>query len=453
MSKRLGNAVDPFSTIEEFGSDPLRWYMITNSSPWDNLKFDAAGVREVSRKFFGTLYNTYSFFALYANVDGFEYKEKDIPVADRPEIDRWILSLLNSLIKECKEHFEAYEPTRAGRAIQDFVCENLSNWYVRLNRKRYWGGEYNNDKISAYQTLYTCLITVAKLMAPIAPFFADQLYKDLNKGAGKEQYSSVHLAQFPSCCDNLIDKNLEECMQLAQQSSSMILALRRKADKKVRQPLQKAIIPAADEKMLSQLNYVANLIKTEVNIKELEIVTSDNTSISLVKRIKPNFKTLGKKFGKQMKEIASVIATFSQEDISRIEKDGNYTLNLNDGPIVIEISDVEIATEDMPGWLVANEGTLTIALDVTVTEHLRREGVARELINRIQNIRKDNGYEITDKIVVKIEALDQINDAVKDFSQYIAQQTLATEISVVDKLDNPIELDFDDYKVNIFVSK
>ena len=453
MSKRLGNAVDPFSTIEEFGSDPLRWYMITNSSPWDNLKFDAAGVREVSRKFFGTLYNTYSFFALYANVDGFEYKEKDIPVADRPEIDRWILSLLNSLIKECKEHFEAYEPTRAGRAIQDLVCENLSNWYVRLNRKRYWGGEYNNDKISAYQTLYTCLITVAKLMAPIAPFFADQLYKDLNKGAGKEQYSSVHLAQFPSCCDNLIDKNLEECMQLAQQSSSMILALRRKADKKVRQPLQKAIIPAADEKMLSQLNYVANLIKTEVNIKELEIVTSDNTSISLVKRIKPNFKTLGKKFGKQMKEIASVIATFSQEDISRIEKDGNYTLNLNDGPIVIEISDVEIATEDMPGWLVANEGTLTIALDVTVTEHLRREGVARELINRIQNIRKDNGYEITDKIVVKIEALDQINDAVKDFSQYIAQQTLATEISVVDKLDNPIELDFDDYKVNIFVSK
>ena len=453
MSKRLGNAVDPFSTIEEFGSDPLRWYMITNSSPWDNLKFDAAGVREVSRKFFGTLYNTYSFFALYANVDGFEYKEKDIPVADRPEIDRWILSLLNSLIKECKEHFEAYEPTRAGRAIQDFVCENLSNWYVRLNRKRYWGGEYNNDKISAYQTLYTCLITVAKLMAPIAPFFADQLYKDLNKGAGKEQYSSVHLAQFPSCCDNLIDKNLEECMQLAQQSSSMILALRRKADKKVRQPLQKAIIPAADEKMLSQLNYVANLIKTEVNIKELEIVTSDNTSISLVKRIKPNFKTLGKKFGKQMKEIASVIATFSQEDISRIEKDGNYTLNLNDGPIVIEISDVEIATEDMPGWLVANEGTLTIALDVTVTEHLRREGVARELINRIQNIRKDNGYEITDKIVVKIEALDQINDAVKEFSQYIAQQTLATEISVVDKLDNPIELDFDDYKVNIFVSK
>ena len=453
MSKRLGNAVDPFSTIEEFGSDPLRWYMITNSSPWDNLKFDAAGVREVSRKFFGTLYNTYSFFALYANVDGFEYKEKDIPVADRPEIDRWILSLLNSLIKECKEHFEAYEPTRAGRAIQDFVCENLSNWYVRLNRKRYWGGEYNNDKISAYQTLYTCLITVAKLMAPIAPFFADQLYKDLNKGAGKEQYFSVHLAQFPSCCDNLIDKNLEECMQLAQQSSSMILALRRKADKKVRQPLQKAIIPAADEKMLSQLNYVANLIKTEVNIKELEIVTSDNTSISLVKRIKPNFKTLGKKFGKQMKEIASVIATFSQEDISRIEKDGNYTLNLNDGPIVIEISDVEIATEDMPGWLVANEGTLTIALDVTVTEHLRREGVARELINRIQNIRKDNGYEITDKIVVKIEALDQINDAVKEFSQYIAQQTLATEISVVDKLDNPIELDFDDYKVNIFVSK
>lgn len=453
MSKRLGNAVDPFSTIEEFGSDPLRWYMITNSSPWDNLKFDAAGVREVSRKFFGTLYNTYSFFALYANVDGFEYKENDIPVAERPEIDRWILSLLNSLIKECKEHFEAYEPTRAGRAIQDFVCENLSNWYVRLNRKRYWGGEYNNDKISAYQTLYTCLMTVAKLMAPIAPFFADQLYKDLNKGAAKEPFSSVHLAHFPVCDDALIDKNLEECMQLAQQSSSMILALRRKADKKVRQPLQKAIIPAADEKMMEQLNYVANLIKTEVNIKELEIVTSDNTSISLVKRIKPNFKTLGKKFGKQMKEIAAVIAQFSQENIANIEKVGKYTLNLNDGAIEIELSDVEIATEDMPGWLVANEGVLTIALDVTVTEQLRREGVARELINRIQNIRKDNGYEITDKIVVKIESLEQINEAVKGFSQYIAQQTLATEISIVDKIENSIELDFDDYKVNIFVSK
>ena len=427
--------------------------MITNSSPWDNLKFDAAGVREVSRKFFGTLYNTYSFFALYANVDGFEYKENDIPVAERPEIDRWILSLLNSLIKECKEHFEAYEPTRAGRAIQDFVCENLSNWYVRLNRKRYWGGEYNNDKISAYQTLYTCLMTVAKLMAPIAPFFADQLYKDLNKGAAKEPFSSVHLAHFPVCDDALIDKNLEECMQLAQQSSSMILALRRKADKKVRQPLQKAIIPAADEKMMEQLNYVANLIKTEVNIKELEIVTSDNTSISLVKRIKPNFKTLGKKFGKQMKEIAAVIAQFSQEDIANIEKVGKYTLNLNDGAIEIELSDVEIATEDMPGWLVANEGVLTIALDVTVTEQLRREGVARELINRIQNIRKDNGYEITDKIVVKIESLEQINEAVKGFSQYIAQQTLATEISIVDKIENFIELDFDDYKVNIFVSK
>ena len=453
MSKRLGNAVDPFSTIEKYGSDPLRWYMMTNASPWDNLKFDVEGVEEVRRKFFGTLYNTYSFFALYANVDGFEYNEADVPVAERPEIDRWILSLLNSLVKECTEHFENYEPTRAGRAIQDFVGENLSNWYVRLNRKRYWGGEYNTDKISAYQTLYTCLATVAKLMAPIAPFFADQLYLDLNAATGKETAESVHLAKFPVCDESLIDKNLEECMQLAQQSSSMILALRRKAEKKVRQPLQKAVIPAADDKTREQLSYIADLIKTEVNVKELEIVSADDSSISLVKRIKPNFKTLGKKYGKQMKEIAAVISAWDQAAISAIERNGSAQLDLASGAVVVELTDVEIATEDMPGWLVANEGTLTIALDVTVTEELRQEGIARELVNRIQNIRKSNGYEITDKIEVEIERLDAINDAVTNYAEYIGGQVLANEIRLVDTLANATDLDFEDYIVKVKVEK
>ena len=453
MSKRLGNAVDPFSTIEKYGSDPLRWYMMTNASPWDNLKFDVDGVEEVRRKFFGTLYNTYSFFALYANVDGFEYKEADVPVAERPEIDRWILSLLNTLVKECTEHFENYEPTRAGRAIQDFVGENLSNWYVRLNRKRYWGGEYNTDKISAYQTLYTCLATVAKLMAPIAPFFADQLYLDLNAATGKETAESVHLAKFPVCDESLIDKNLEECMQLAQQSSSMILALRRKAEKKVRQPLQKAVIPAADDKTREQLSYIADLIKTEVNVKELEIVSADDSSISLVKRIKPNFKTLGKKYGKQMKEIAAAITAWDQAAISAIERNGSAELALASGAVVVELADVEIATEDMPGWLVANEGTLTIALDVTVTEELRQEGIARELVNRIQNIRKSNGYEITDKIVVEIERLDTINDAVVNYTDYIGGQVLANEIALVDAIVDATELDFEEYVVKVAVKK
>ena len=453
MSKRLGNAVDPFSTIEKYGSDPLRWYMMTNASPWDNLKFDVDGVEEVRRKFFGTLYNTYSFFALYANVDGFEYKEADVPVAERPEIDRWILSLLNTLVKECTEHFENYEPTRAGRAIQDFVGENLSNWYVRLNRKRYWGGEYNADKISAYQTLYTCLATVAKLMAPIAPFFADQLYLDLNAATGKETAESVHLAKFPVCDESLIDKNLEECMQLAQQSSSMILALRRKAEKKVRQPLQKAVIPAADDKTREQLSYIADLIKTEVNVKELEIVGADDSSISLVKRIKPNFKTLGKKYGKQMKEIAAAIGAWDQVAISAIERNGSAQLDLASGSVVVELADVEIATEDMPGWLVANEGTLTIALDVTVTEELRQEGIARELVNRIQNIRKSNGYEITDKIVVEIERLDAINDAVVNYTEYIGGQVLANEIGLVDTIAEATELDFEEYIVKVLVKK
>ncbi len=447
MSKRLGNAVDPFETIEKFGSDPLRWYMMTNASPWDNLKFDVEGVEEVRRKFFGTLYNTYSFFALYANVDGFSGNEAQINVAERPEIDQWILSLLNSLIKEVSEHYENYEPTRAGRAISDFVQENLSNWYVRLNRKRFWGGTMDNDKLAAYQTLYECLVTISKLMAPIAPFYADRLYCDLT-GEG-----SVHLTDFPKCNEALVSQNLEACMQLAQQATSMILALRKKANKKVRQPLQKAVIPVSSENVLRQLQHVADLIKTEVNIKELQVVTDENSTIKLVKRIKPNFKTLGKKYGKQMKEIAAAVAGFAQEEIATIETQGSILLALASGEVCIEIADVEIATEDMPGWLVANEGNLTIALDIEVSEALRQEGVARELVNRIQNIRKTSGYEITDKISVNIEAREEITEAVENHKDYIASQVLATSLCVVEKIDNPTPLDFEDFVVNIFIEK
>ena len=453
MSKRLGNAVDPFSTIEKYGSDPLRWYMMTNASPWDNLKFDIEGIEEVRRKFFGTLYNTYSFFALYANVDKFTYAEAEIPMEKRPEIDRWILSLLNTLVKEVQEHYENYEPTRAGRAISDFVGENLSNWYVRLNRKRYWGGEYDDDKIAAYQTLYTCLETVARLMAPIAPFFADQLFLDLNAVTGKDSNESVHLADFPTYDASLIDTNLEECMQLAQQTTSMILALRKKAEKKVRQPLSKAVVPAPDDKTFEQLSYVADLVKTEVNIKELEIISADKDVDNLVKKIKPNFKTLGKKYGKQMKEIAAAFGTLTKQEISEIERNGQYTLKLDSGDVLIEAEDAEIITEDMPGWMVANEGKLTVALDITVTEALLREGIARELVNRIQNIRKSSGYEITDKIVVEIENRPEIEGAVQEYGSYIAAQTLANSVTLKNVIGNATELDFEEYIVKISVEK
>jgi len=453
MSKRLGNAVDPFSTIEKYGSDPLRWYMITNSSPWDNLKFDVEGIEEVRRKFFGTLYNTYSFFSLYANVDQFTYAEAEVPMAKRPEIDRWIISLLNSLVKDVSEYYETYEPTRAGRAISDFVGENLSNWYVRLNRKRYWGGEYNEDKISAYQTLYTCLETVSKLMAPIAPFYADRLFLDLNTVTGKDKNESVHLADFPTFDKALIDTNLEECMQLAQQTSSLILALRRKAEKKVRQPLSKAVVPAQDETSYNQLKYIADLVKAEVNVKELEIIPADTDMENLVKKIKPNFKTLGKKYGKQMKEIAQAFNSFSKLQISEIERNGHYILSLVSGDVELTGEDVEIVTEDMPGWLVANEGKLTVALDITVTDDLLREGIARELVNRIQNIRKSNGYEIVDKIVVEIESRDEIVEAVKEYSNYIKTQTLATSVTLVAELADATALEFDEYIVKITVKK
>ena len=453
MSKRLGNGVDPFSSIEKYGSDPLRWYMMTNASPWDNLKFDIEGVEEVRRKFFGTLYNTYSFFSLYANVDKFTYSEAEIPMEKRPEIDRWIISLLNTLVKDVTEYYETYEPTRAGRAISDFVGENLSNWYVRLNRKRYWGGEYDEDKISAYQTLYTCLETVSRLMAPIAPFFADQLFLDLNAVTGKDNSESVHLADFPSYNEALIDSNLEECMQLAQQTSSMILALRRKADKKVRQPLTKAVVPAPDEITFKQLSYIADLVKAEVNVKEFEVIPADNDMENLVKKIKPNFKTLGKKYGKQMKEIAAAMISFGNHEIGEIERNGKFVLALPTGDVELTPEDVEIITEDMPGWLVANEGKLTVALDITLTDALVREGIARELVNRIQNIRKSNGYEIVDKIVVEIESRPEIAEAVTEYANYIATQTLANEVLLVAEIADATELDFDEYSVKVFVKK
>jgi len=427
--------------------------MMTNSAPWDNLKFDIEGVEEVRRKFFGTLYNTYSFFALYANVDEFTCSEPEIPVENRPEIDRWIISLLNTLIKEVGEYYEDYDPTRAGRAISDFVTENLSNWYVRLNRKRFWGGEYNKDKISAYQTLYTCLETIAKLMAPIAPFYADQLFLDLNEVTEKNNCESVHLSNFPVYDEKLMDKNLEECMQLAQQISSMILSLRRKAGKKVRQPLSKAIVPAADDKIYQQISYVADLIKAEVNIKELQVIPANMEMANLTKKVKLNFKVLGKKYGKQMKEIAEATAKLSNKEIAELEQNGIYILNLPGGEVQLTTDDVEIITEDMPGWLTANEGKLTVALDITVTDELLKEGIARELVNRIQNIRKQNGYEITDRITVEIEKRDEINDAVTAFSGYIASQTLAAGISLVDKLEDGIELDFDEYMVKVKVEK
>ena len=452
MSKRLGNAVDPFAAIEQYGSDPLRWYMMTNASPWDNLKFDPEGVEEVKRKFFGTLYNTYSFFALYANVDGWTPDAVSVE-SQLTEIDRWIISQLNSLILEVTDCYEHYEPTKAGRAIEDFVNNNLSNWYVRLNRKRFWGGEMTPDKHAAYQTLHTCLVTVSQLMAPIAPFYADRLYSDLMAGKECKGVLSVHLSDFPKADKALIDKNLEECMQLAQQASSMILALRRKADKKVRQPLQKAVIPAPDKKSLEQLLHVANLIKSEVNVKELQIVSAEDSGIQLVKKIKPNFRTLGKKYGKLMKELAAAIAEMSQEAISELEKTTQATLQLSTETVVIDLEDVDILTEDMPGWLVANEGLLTIALDIEVSEPLRREGIARELINRIQNIRKESGFEITDRINVRIQSLDQINGAVADYKDYIASQVLALSFDIVEHIDNPINLDFEDYIVKLQISK
>ena len=452
MSKRLGNAVDPFATIEKYGSDPLRWYMITNASPWDNIKFDVDGIEEVRRKFFGTLYNTYSFFALYANVDGFDYSEPDVAWEKRPEIDRWILSLLNTLVKDVDSYLDSYEPTRAGRAISDFVNDNLSNWYVRLNRRRFWGGGITEDKLSAYQTLYTCLETVAKLMAPIAPFYADKLFCDLIAVTGRESVESVHLADFPVCHEELIDKSLEERMQMAQSISSMVLALRRKVNIKVRQPLHTLMIPVLDSHQQESIEAVKQLILSEVNVKEMKFV--ENTAGILVKRIKPDFKKLGPRYGKIMKPLAAAIQQMSQDDINAFEKAGSFALKVNDQDVQLDRADVEIISEDIPGWLVANEGRLTVALDITVTEELRKEGLARELVNRVQNLRKSSGFDITDKVNLFILSNDMIDDAIREYRDYIANQVLAASIEIEDEaVSDAVELDFEDFKLSVHIEK
>ena len=451
MSKRLGNAIDPFETIEQYGSDPLRWYMITNASPWDNIKFDIDGIEEVRRKFFGTLYNTYSFFALYANVDGFDYSEPDVEWKDRPEIDRWILSLLNSLVKEVDGFLENYEPTRAGRAISDFVNDNLSNWYVRLNRRRFWGGGMTTDKLSAYQTLYTCLEAVAKLMAPIAPFYGDQLFCDLIAATGRESVASVHLSEFPVCHEEMIDKDLEERMQIAQDISSMVLALRRKVNIKVRQPLQTIMVPVVDVHQQESIEAVKGLILNEVNVKDLKFV--DGAAGILVKKVKPDFKKLGPRYGKIMKALAAAIQTMSQEDIIAFEKTGTFTLTVDGQAAVIERADVEIISEDIPGWLVANEGRLTVALDITVTEELRKEGLARELVNRIQNLRKNNGFDVTDKITVSVLSNDIIDATIAEFNTYIANQVQAVAVEVTEVISDATELDFEEFKLSVRIEK
>ncbi|SBV90764.1 Isoleucine--tRNA ligase [uncultured Dysgonomonas sp.] len=450
MSKRLGNAIDPFETIDKYGSDPLRWYMITNASPWDNLKFDIEGVEEVRRKFFGTLYNTYSFFALYANVDNFSFKEDLIPVSERPEIDRWVISLLNTLVKDVDEYYNTYEPTKAGRAISDFVNDNLSNWYVRLNRKRFWGGEMTKDKLSAYQTLYTCLETIAKLMAPISPFYADKLFCDLIVVTEHEKVASVHLSDFPTSDASVVDKNLEERMQIAQDISSAVLALRRKTNIKVRQPLTQIMIPVLNDQQGKDLDAVRELILNEVNVKELKHV--DNAAGILVKKVKPDFKKLGPRYGKIMKQLAAEVQGMSQEAIATFEKKEKYTFDIDGQAATIELADVEIISEDIPGWLVANAGKLTVALDVTITDDLRKEGVARELVNRIQNIRKSSGLEITDRINIKLTDLEQIRETVSEYNNYIASQVLADKIELLESVDGQ-NIDMDDYILQISVEK
>jgi len=453
MSKRLGNAVDPFEILDTYGADATRWYMISNSQPWDNLKFDREGVDEVRRKFFGTLYNTYSFFALYANVDGFTGREEQVPVAERPEIDRWIISLLNTLVDNVTASLENYDPTPAARMIQDFVSENLSNWYVRLNRKRFWGGGLTRDKLAAYQTLYTCLETVAMLAAPIAPFISDRIFTDLNAVSGRHTDESVHLASFPEADKALIDAELEEMMSLAQRVSSMVLALRRKVNIKVRQPLTKILIPVLDPTTAERIEAVKTLVMNEVNVKQIELI-SDTTGV-ITKRIKPNFKTLGPKYGKYMKQIAALVAGFTQEQIAAVERDAETVLDIAGEKVVTTPADYEITSEDMPGWLVTSEGRLTVALDITVTEELRREGVARELINRIQNIRKESGFEVTDKIDVEIERTALTEGAVEQFADYIASQTLAVGVKCTDTPAGSFVVgsDVDDEPVKIAVTR
>ena len=450
MSKRLGNAVDPFETIDKFGSDPLRWYMVTNASPWDNLKFDIDGVEEARRKFFGTLYNTYSFFALYANVDNFNNQYPQIDIEKRPEIDRWILSLLNSLIKKVDEDYNNYEPTRAGRAINDFVNDNLSNWYVRLNRKRFWGGEMNDDKLSAYQTLYQCLITISQLMAPIAPFYADKLFLDLTNKTQKEGFESVHLADFPVADEAIINPVLEEQMYLAQTASSIVLSLRRKVNLKVRQPLTKLMIPVVNETDRNNIEAVKDLILSEVNVKDIEFVDSANDM--LVKRVKPDFKKLGPKYGKFMKQLSARIQEMEQAEINSLEKDGKIEFEMEGQNFIIDSSDVEILSDDIPGWLVGNEGRVTIALDITITDTLRKEGIAREMVNRIQNLRKSKDFEITDRINIKVSSNELFDEAIEEFSGYISTQVLADSIEIENKEFEDVT-DIDEEKITLSISK
>ena len=451
MSKRLGNVVDPFNTIEQFGADATRWYLISNASPWDNMKFDLEGIREVQRKLFGTLYNTYQFFCLYANVDGFSFKEKEIPAEQKPEIDRWILSSLNSLIKNVKVFLDDYEPTMAARAIEDFVDEHLSNWYVRLCRRRFWKGEYEQDKIAAYQTLYICLETIAKLMAPISPFFTDMLFCNLNQVTGRDKVKSVHHTQYPDVNKHQIDIPLEERMQMAQDISSLILSLRKKVNIKVRQPLKKVLIPVTDEKMKEQLQKVEDLVKSEVNVKEISYL-SDNDGF-IKKRVKPNFVTLGKRLGPKMKLMAEVLNKLTADQITAFEKEGSITLQIDNEPLILQRQDVEITSEDIPGWIVANKNLLTVALDVTITPELENEGNARELINRIQKIRKDNGFELTDRIIVRMTGNGIVKQSIAEFNNYICAEILADKLELVPELAEGTDIEINDIPLKVFVTK
>lgn len=451
MSKRLGNVVDPFKTIADFGADATRWYLITNASPWDNMKFDVEGIREVQRKFFGTLYNTYQFFVLYANVDGFTFKEKYVPLEDRPEIDRWVLSALNSLVKQVRDFMDDYEPTQAGRAIEEFVDEHLSNWYVRLCRRRFWKGEYGHDKVCAYQTLYECLEKITIMMAPLAPFFSDAIFTNLDGVTGRHQVESVHHADFPEVNESAIDPLLEERMRLAQDVSSLVLSLRKKVNIKVRQPLQKILIPVLNPGMQHQLEKVEDLIKNEVNVKQ--VLYLRDTEGFIKKKIKPNFVALGKKLGPKMKAVSAALAAFGQEDIARLEKEGSYSLLIGDEPVILQLAEVEITSEDVPGWMVANKGPLTVALDITVTPDLLNEGNARELVNRIQKIRKDSGFELTDRIFVKVTETDELKSSITQFNDYICAEILADKLEVVPQMANGTEIEVNDIPLKVLVTK
>jgi isoleucyl-tRNA synthetase len=451
MSKRLGNAADPFDTLNEYGPDATRWYMISNANPWDNLKFDLEGIAEVRRKFFGTLYNTYSFFALYANIDNFSYAEDEVPLSERPEIDRWIISELNTLVKVVDEAYADYEPTKAARAISEFVQENLSNWYVRLCRRRFWKGDYAQDKIAAYQTLYTCLLTVSKLAAPIAPFFMDKLYRDLTLATKGEKFDSVHLAEFPKYVENFVDKSLESKMQKAQTISSLVLSLRKKEMIKVRQPLQKVMIPVLDAGFRAEIEAVSDLIKAEVNVKE--IVLLDDASGILVKQIKPNFKALGPRFGKDIGLIAKEIQSFSAAQINQLDKEGSISIVISGNSIILSLAEVEISSQDIEGWLVANSNGITVALDITISDELKQEGIARELVNRIQNIRKDSGFEVTDKIKVHLQKNAELESAVNANEAYIKSETLTETLVFEEVLESGIEIEFDDIKTKITITK